>query len=497
MKIKTERGFEEFTDIRKVVKNKRITITTTNSQLKCSEDHRILVGSCKNGKIFRQASKLKVGHKIKDEVIIDIKVEKGEFEFYDIIGVEGHTYTTNGLESHNCNVVFGDEIAYIPSTIWDEFTDSIFPTQNSLQFKQTILTSTANGMNHWKQIVDGARNKVNGYTLIENNWEDVPHYNKKGELLDPDSYKDTTIKRFGAKFFAQTEENEFLGSSDTLLSGETLKNLQAMKPIKENTIINGIKIYEEPKKSHSYIISVDPAKDGIDSFAIQVIDITKFPFIQVASAKLDVDYLMMPENLNELGYYYNNAFMIIENNEGAGQSISDIMNYQYEYENLYKDRDTQDKKYKSYYGFRTTKKSRPSIINMMRIFIEEGKLIINDENTIKEFYNFVKKTGKKYEAEDGFHDDMVMSLAISFAPFLQLKAYDDLQLFLSALRIDIENSKDGDVDIGDFYSMLEGIGGLDDGSEETYSREDILERMMNSIDIDDKIDAIDELNRYY
>lgn len=404
--------------------------------------------------------------------------------------------SSDSFRGFTVNVVYGDEIAYIPSTIWDEFTDSIFPTQNSLQFKQTILTSTANGMNHWKQIVDGARNGINGYTLIENDWREVPHYDKKGNLLDPETYRSQTIKRFGEKFFAQTEENEFLGSSDTLLSGETLKRLQAKKPIKENTIIKGIKIYEEPKKNNHYIISVDPAKDGLDSFAIQVINITKFPFEQVASAKLDIDYLMMPENIEELGYYYNEAFIVIENNEGAGQSIADMLNFQYEYPNLYRDRDNKDTGYKKFPGFRTTTKTRPAIINMMRIFIEEGKLIINDEDTIKEFYNFIKKSGKKYEAEEGYHDDMVMALAISFAPFLHLKAYDDLGLFLSALRVDSNEIEDS-TELGDFYSMLESIGGVDDGTDDVYSREDILENIRNSIDIDERLDAVDLLNKMY
>jgi len=393
------------------------------------------------------------------------------------------------------NVVYVDEAAYIPLNDWEEFTDSIFPTMNSLAFKQTILTSTANGMNHWKQIVDGARNGNNGYRLISNNWEEVPHYDKKGNPLDPDKYKEITIKRFGEKFFAQTEENEFLGSADTLLSSDTLKRLEAKNPIKENTVLNGIKIYEEPKPKNHYIVAVDPAKDGLDSFAIQVINITKFPFVQAASAKLDVDYLMMPESLNELGNYYNEAFMIIENNEGAGQSIADMMYGEYEYENLYRDRDPQDKKYKKYPGFRTTTKSRPSIINMMRVFIEENKLIINDEDTIKEFYNFINKSGKKFEADEGYHDDMVMALAISFAPFLHLKAYDDLSLFLRSLRLDLEDDEEG-VTVEDFYSMLEGTGGFDDGSEDSYyDKSSLIEAIRNSNDWDDKMNYIDRLNR--
>lgn len=109
MRIQTERGFEEFQDIRKITKNKKIVLITKTSRLECTDDHRILVGKSKSGKIFRRAEKLKVGNKIKNEKIIDKIVEIGNFEFYDVVGVDGETYTTNGIESHNCNVVYIDE----------------------------------------------------------------------------------------------------------------------------------------------------------------------------------------------------------------------------------------------------------------------------------------------------------------------------------------------------------------------------------------------------
>jgi hypothetical protein len=367
---------------------------------------------------------------------------------------------------------------------------------NSLIFKQTIITSTANGMNHFYHIVKGARNGTSGYSFIENNWEEVPHYDKKGNLLDPEEYKDRTIKKFGKKFFAQTEENEFLGSADTLLSAEALKAMTIKQPISLDTIFNGIKIYEPVIEGHSYVIGVDPAKDGIDSFAVQVLDITKFPFKQVAAAKLDIDYLVMPEHLDTLGRYYNDAFMTIENNEGAGQSIADIMYYQYEYEYLYRDRDDNDTKYKKYAGFRTTLKSRPLIINLMKIFIEEGKLIINDESTVNEFYNFIKsdKVTEKYAAEEGYMDDMVMALAISLAPFRHIKAYDDLETFLKAVHRD-PLDEEGMAKTEDFYSLIaDSIGFSDDDFEDHRSLQELTQDL-NSENTEDVWSAVRNINR--
>ena len=75
--------------------------------------------------------------------------------------------------------------------------------------------------------------------------------------------------------------------------------------------------------------------------------------------------------------------MIIENNEGAGQSIADMLVNHFEYPNIY----YQDSKYK-YPGFRTTKNTRDSIIRMLQILINSHKLEIVDKETISEFQRF-------------------------------------------------------------------------------------------------------------
>ena len=337
-------------------------------------------------------------------------------------------------------------------------------------------------------------NSKSGNRLVTASWTEVPHFDKKGNKLEPSKYKQQTIARNGAQFFAQTEACEFLGSASTLISTEQLKLMIYKEPIIQDNMFQGIKIYNKPIKGHNYILGVDPAKDGIDSFAIQVIDITSFPFIQVASAKLDVDYLLTPEHLETSGLYYNEAFIVIENNEGAGQSIADMLYLNYEYPNMYKDRDEANKRYKRYYGFRTTLKTRPLIINMMKIFIEEGKLIVQDRHTIDEFFNFIKSDNHriKYEAEEGYHDDLIMSLAIAFAPFMHIKAFDDLGLFLDVLRVTVDLDEEDSVQTTDFYSMLDTGGSFDDGIEEV-SREELLANL-SSYDPDKQFEAIRQIN---
>ncbi len=364
---------------------------------------------------------------------------QGSIEFENGTRLMTDGPSSDSFRGYTINIVYLDELAYFKKSLWDEFSDSVFPTMNSLIFKQVVMTSTANGMNHFSKLCHAAEAPDTPERFITTSWRNVPHYSKQGKLLDPETYKKLTIKKFGKKYFAQTEECVFLGSSDTLVGGDTLReignHLEKVVPIPTNIMLN-LDVYKTVEEGDTYIVSCDPSKDGIDMFAVNVVNISRFPFEQVATANLDIDYLVMPEHLNELGLYYNEAMIIVEGNEGAGQSITDTLFGVYEYPSLYRDKNINNKPgYKKYTGFRTTTKSRPIILNLMKIFIEEGKLIINSEKTLEQMYTFTKKkTGLKYQAEDGYFDDLIMSLAIAFAPFMTSKTFDNYELFTKELR---------------------------------------------------------------
>jgi hypothetical protein len=213
-------------------------------------------------------------------------------------------------------------------------------------------------------------------------------------------------------------------------------------------------------------MSIDPAKDGTDAFAVQIVDITEFKIVQVASAELQIDYLLMPEFINEWGREYNNAYLIIENNEGAGQSIADQLYQNFEYSNLHFDKDTGRGKKKKYPGFRTTSKTRKQILQTLKLFIENDKLMINDKKTINEFYQFILVNGK-FQADDGAHDDMIMSLAIVFAPFCDVKNFEDMRKVVHQLyQNDSDDlSEPQNEETTGFGDMLT-IGDFDSASDE-------------------------------
>ena len=393
------------------------------------------------------------------------------------------------------NVVVVDEAAYVAATKWESFVDSVLPSQSSLAWKKTIFISTPNGLNHFysmvkdskkrkvienvqeseieeikkkETVLDVVKNKYgtfdvqidkpsNDMELITVDWREVPRYDRKGNLIDPETFKQQVIDRQGLQYFLQAYACEFLGSSHTLISGDVLKEIESEKP-KDRVFVQGteefVKIYEEPLENHKYILSVDPAKDGRDYFALHMIDVTKFPFKQVASGRLQIDYLLMPNFLYDFANSYNTAFTIIENNEGAGQSIADTLKRDFEYENLYYDRS--GNKFKTYPGFRTTPKSRAQLLETLKLLIENKKLEICDSDTILELQRFIL-VKKKFQAEEGFHDDLVMSLAIAFCLFNDIQNFEDFKEVTKSIYSESET------DFADYIT----IGNFDDGTSET------------------------------
>ena len=347
--------------------------------------------------------------------------------------------SSDSFRGYSVHILVIDENAFIRPSVWEAFSDSIFPAQSGLSWKKNISISTANGMNFFYNLVKGARDGTNGTKIFEVDWEDVPRYDTDGSIMEPEKFKDKIVKKHGIIYFEQNYGNNFCGSSHTLVDASALEKFISREP--EEIRDGKLKIYKKPEKGHQYICSVDSAKDGIDDFAVNIIDITDFKFEQVATAQLQIDYLLMPEYINDWCEYYNNPYLIIENNEGAGQSIADQMYQTYEYENLHFDKDSGTKKKKKYPGFRTTTKSRKLILQTLKLFIENNNLIIHDKKTINQFYTFIL-LNNKYQADENCKDDAVMALAIAFAPFCNSKNFEDMKELVDRLYNTFDESED-------------------------------------------------------
>ena len=336
---------------------------------------------------------------------------------------------SDAFRGYSIHIMMIDECAFISNTNWQGIQDSVFPSQEALSQKQKVLVSTPNGMNHWYHLVQQAKRENSGYEYFTMDWREVPRYKEDGSKIDPEEYKREKIKKEGKLWFAQNFELAFLGSSNTLIESTALQNLisQDEDQIIFNSLFSGLRIFEKPIDGHSYIIGVDPAEEGIDKTAIQVLDVTVLPFKQVACANLDDSYLTIPAKLFDLGQYYNWAMVVVENN--IDNSIVDNLSFNYEYEGeIFRERG------KNLLGFRTTTKTKKQMLSLLKKLIEEDKFKIADKATIDELFVFVQQKNGSFSAQDGYHDDLVMALCIALVPFLNVKRFDDFKGFIELIE---------------------------------------------------------------
>jgi len=334
---------------------------------------------------------------------------KGNIALENGCQVLAGTTSSSAIRGKSVNFLYLDEVAFIEG--YDEFFASVYPTISSGESTKLLMTSTPNGLNHFWKTCKGAKEGTNGYEYEEVMWYDVPGRDEKWrketiEALDHDEEK------FNQEYCCQ-----FLGSSGTLISGGALKALYPETPKAQNE--NFIQ-YETVQGNNQYVITADVARGkGLDYSTFNVFDITSMPYRQVAVFRDNfigpIDFASV---LHRVGVIYNTAGILVEIND-IGEQVVDVLHIDYGYENLlYTQNSGRSGKVLSggfgknvENGIRTTKTVKATGCSMLKMLVEQQQLFIRDFETIQELSRFSRK-GNSYEAESGFHDDLVMNLVL-------------------------------------------------------------------------------------
>jgi len=337
---------------------------------------------------------------------------KGSFVLENGSRVLASATSSDNISGYTVQLLFLDEVAKIEG--WEEFFTAVLPTISGKETK-FVMVSTPKGLNHFWEFWDGALKGTNGYNPIRVTWDRVPGRDLK--------WKQETLSSFNfdQQKFDQEYNVEFLGSSGTLISGWKLKQLVEVGIKTPIVIGNGLKQYETPEKEHIYSIVADVSEGkGLDHNAFSVIGITELPYKQVATF---YDNLISPiefaEILFQVAHSYNNAHILVENNINMGGQIADTLYYDFEYENIiHTENAGRDGKRistgfgkETERGVRTTKTVKAVGCAILKLLIEQDKLIVNDLSTISEFSTF-SRNKKSYQAEPGKFDDLVMGLVL-------------------------------------------------------------------------------------
>jgi hypothetical protein len=356
LKIETPDGFLHFEGIQKVIKRGRITLQLHSGEtLSCSPNHRI---KTTNGwkKSFEIQHDDEIICKDKTSKIFHIEFEDGDFEYYDIVGIETSEFFSNDILSHNC---------------------------------------------------------------------------------------------------------EFLGSTNTLIHPNILSKLVFNTPFR---VQHGVKIYKEPVKDHVYSMTVDVSEGlGLDSSSFVIVDCSTIPYELVATYKdANISQLLFPTLLDSIAKYYNEASVLVEVN--IGSQVVNILHQDLEYENIVMTKMSGRKGTiiggagnQNRLGIKTTKVTKRIGCSNLKSIIESDKILLNDYDVINELSTYVVD-GTSYNAEDGYHDDLVMCLVL-FAWMVNQNYFKDVSNTDIRKRI-VEEVED------DFTPF----GIIDDGREDTGER---------------------------
>ena len=339
-----------------------------------------------------------------------ISWNKGSLELENGSKILAASTSASAVRGMSFNILFLDEFAFVPNHIAEAFFSSVYPTITSGKTTKVIMVSTPHGMNHFYRYWHDAERGKNEYVPTDVHWSQVPGRDSE--------WKRQTIANTSEQQFKIEFECEFLGSVNTLISPAKLKNLVYDEPLKRNA---GLDIYENPKKEHNYVISVDVARGlGNDYSAFIVFDTTEFPYKVVAKYRNnEIKPMLFPNIILDVAKGYNNAYLLIEVND-IGDQVASILQYDLEYENLLmasmRGRNGQIvgqgfSGKKTQLGVRMTAAVKKLGCSNLKTLLEDDKLLTSDYDIISELTTFAQKHNS-FEAEEGCNDDLAMCLVI-------------------------------------------------------------------------------------
>ena len=181
-----------------------------------------------------------------------------------------------------------------------------------------------------------------------------------------------------------------------------------------------IRIWKEPETDRPYVVGGDTAGDGSDEFTADVLDNVSCD--QVATYENVLDETLYARQMYCLGRYYNDALMGIECNFST-YPIKELVRIGYPSMYVREIEDTYTGAMNRAYGFRTTVKTKPVLVGRLKDLVRENIECINDRKTLNQMLTFVKDENDKYAAQEGKHDDKVMSLGIALSIRTQQSTY--------------------------------------------------------------------------
>ena len=187
---------------------------------------------------------------------------------------------------------------------------------------------------------------------------------------------------------------------------------------KENGLIT---IHQEPSVRRNadneiiakrrYTIGGDTAGLGLDYYTAKVVaDDTQETVATLRKQRIDED--KYADQVYCLGKYYHDALIGLETNYSYAPTKELV---ELDYPNLYQRKryETTTREIQKIFGFETNRLTKPIILQSLVTTMRENVAAECDITTLREMLTFVRKENGKQEAQEGYHDDLVMAKAIA------------------------------------------------------------------------------------
>lgn len=382
---------------------------------------------------------------------------------------------TDKGRGNTAKLIHLSEFAFVNS---DVATKQLLSLEQALRPDgQLIIETTANGLNFFHNHYQKAKKGENAYKCFFYNYIDTSsmfqdEYKKykkifkninglnfslvdlteeeqqllkdyKGMTLDILCWRRLKIQNSSVDQFNQefplTDDMAFITSGDSVFDNNRVTQVLKALSLKKTKYIakkelsdvpidllkfygKSFFMYEIPRVGEKYYIGVDCSEGiGKDNSTCVVLNSEGEEVAMFKNNKIKP--YEFAAFVNELGRYYNKAYLIVEKASG-GHSVIERLRYEYKYMNM--------AKYKSYdefnkakwqIGFDTNSKTKGIIINDLREMFDKGNILINSADTVEEMKVFIIKDNGSMSAMSGYHDDLVIATALALSGLKSGKWY--------------------------------------------------------------------------
>ena len=331
-------------------------------------------------------------------------------------------YSPQAARGKSVTFLIIDEAAFIEDM--DKHWKAMWPVLST--GGSCTLVSTVNGIGNWyHQTYLEAREKRNLFHVIDLDYWEHPDYNNPKWVAEQKA-------QLGEKGFLQEVLREFLGTGETYFSSkiirelteQTINNFPSRKLFSKWCNLAGFAstcesehnkgafwVWKEPIEGHEYIMGVDCAEgqgENNDNSCFQVIDTLTLEQVGEFYSNTIPPHLFA-QTLKEVGIYYNNALIVVEN-MGAGIAVLNNLQNQLYYDNIYYESGKSSVKA----GVRMGQTNRPLFLESLQNKLMNQQIKINSIRFVNELGTFeYNPTTKKAQAQKGKHDDAIMSMCIA------------------------------------------------------------------------------------